>query len=605
MFLEHVSSPEDIKHLSFDDLHILSNEIRDLIIEVVSRNGGHLSSNLGVVELTLALHYVFDFKTDKLIFDVSHQTYTHKIITGRKEQFNTIRLKDGISGYANPYESPYDAFIAGHASTSLALALGFVKARKLQNKKYDIVVLLGDGALTGGESFEGLNNLGHLGEKVIVVLNDNGMSISQNTGAVAKYLSKLRTSRGYQRLKRVLGKDFAKKLKLAVKGLILPNVLFEEFGFTYIGPVDGHDIKELIETFHNVKDIDVPILIHVVTKKGFGFKPSEAMPDKFHSAEPFDPINGYSERSKEKSFSEAFGELLVHLAKKDERIVAITAAMPDGTKTSYLKEQFPQRFMDVGIAEQCAVTTAAALAKEGFRPVVAIYSTFLQRALDQLIHDVGILSLPVIFAVDRAGLVGDDGPTHQGIFDIAISTPIPHFVVSAPKDAFELRGLFELALMSEKPFVIRYPKDSALDGFSSNFVLEIGRGELIESGKDLLIVTLGPLFFEGLKAQQYLKEKGYSVGLINAIFAKPFDEKLILTTALKSKKVITVEDGIKRGGFGENLKSFLSDYGIKVYNMGVDDSFPPQGKRRELLQFYGLTGENIAKIGEEMIEKKA
>lgn len=605
MLLDNINSPKDIKGMSYEELALLSNEIRELIIDVVSKNGGHLASNLGVIELTLALHYVFNFSTDKLIFDVSHQSYAHKIITGRKDSFQTLRKYKGISGYTNPDESSYDAFIAGHASTSLALALGFVEARKLAQKNEEIVALIGDGALTGGEAYEGLNNLGQLGERVIVVLNDNEMSISKNTGAMAKYLAKVRTSKNYQNLKKIFGKDFARKFKLAIKGLILPNVIFEELGFTYLGPIDGHNLRELITTFQRARTIDAPVFVHVVTKKGCGYKYSEIEPDKFHSAEPFVIENGESLGKSGKSFSEVFGENLVDLASKNEKIFAITAAMPEGTKTNYMKEKYPKRFLDVGIAEQCAVTTAAALAKEGLKPVAAIYSTFLQRATDQLIHDVGILSLPVIFAVDRAGIVSDDGPTHQGIFDISLTTAIPNFIVSAPKDAFELRWLLDLALISDKPFVIRYPKENAHSGYSSKFTLEVGKAELIESGQDLLIISLGPLFFEALKAQQSLKERGYDVGLVNAIFAKPFDKELILNEALKSRKVITIEDGIKKGGFGEQIKAFLSDYGIEVCNIAIDDIFPEQGKRAELLKKYGICSENIISIGEKMFEKTA
>ncbi|BAL80914.1 1-deoxy-D-xylulose-5-phosphate synthase [Caldisericum exile] len=605
MILENINSPKDVKSLRINELKELSEEIRELIIDVVSKNGGHLSSNLGVVELTLALHYVFDFSRDKLIFDVSHQAYTHKIITGRKDSFQTLRTFEGISGYANPLESPYDAFIAGHASTSLALALGFVIARKLKNEDYDVVALIGDGALTGGEAYEGLNNLGHLGEKVIIVLNDNGMSISRNVGAISKYLARLRTSKSYVMLKKMLGKNFARKFKLALKELLLPNILFEEFGFTYIGPVEGHDLTELIDTFERVKNLNGPVVVHVVTKKGYGYKLSEEKPDKFHSAEPFDFENGKGVSKDHVTFSDVFGKTLVELAEKDKRIVAITAAMPDGTKTSYIRERFPERFIDVGIAEQCAVTTGASLAKEGFKPFVAIYSTFLQRALDQLIHDVSILSLPVVFAIDRAGIVSDDGPTHQGIFDIAYLSMIPNFVIAAPKDAFELKGLMSLALDSDVPFALRYPKDIAQDGFSKRFFLEIGKGEIIKSGTELTIVTLGPVFYEALKALEYFEKSGYSVGLINAIFAKPFDKELILKEALRSKRVLTVEDGIKRGGFGENLKAYLSDFGVEVTNIAIDDFMPEQGKREDLLKKYGISSENIVKVGVRLIEKKA
>ncbi|MEF3245557.1 MAG: 1-deoxy-D-xylulose-5-phosphate synthase [Caldisericaceae bacterium] len=604
MLLESINSPEDLKKLDLNQLNALSDEIRTLIIDTVSKNGGHLASNLGVVDLTIALHYVFDFSVDRILFDVSHQAYAHKILTGRKDNFYTLRQFGGISGYANPEESKYDYFIAGHASTSLALTLGLLKARELKRESYNIITIIGDGALTGGEAYEGLNNLGHLGEKCIIVLNDNGMSISRNVGAISKYLYKLRSSSIYQSFKRILGRNFGKRLKLAIKQLILPSVLFEEFGFTYIGPVDGHNIPELINTLERIKKIDAPILLHVITKKGKGFELSENFPEKYHSAEPFYEVDNTKKDKLEKTFSEVFGETLVELAKNNDKIFAITAAMPDGTKTSLMRESFSTRFLDVGIAEQCAVSTAAALAKEGFKPYVAIYSTFLQRALDQMIHDVGILSLPVVFCVDRAGIVSDDGPTHQGIFDIAFSSIIPNFVISAPKDAFELKGLMELAMISSVPFLIRYPKDVAKDGFSEKFVLKIGTGEKIADGTQLTIITLGPLFYEGLKAYEYLKQKGYSVGLINAIFVKPFDKNLILEAALKSKRVITVEDGIKKGGFGEMIANFLAPFGVITESIAIDDFYPEQGKRSELLKKYGLTSQKIVELGEKLIEKK-
>ncbi len=603
--LNRINSPDDIKKLSIEELKELSNEIRELIIQTVSKTGGHLASNLGAVELTLALHRVFDFSKDRLIFDVSHQVYTHKIITGRKEKFHTLRQYEGISGYANPMESKYDAFVAGHAATSLALATGFVEARKVKKEDYEVVVVIGDGAFTAGESFEGLNNLGRLNEKVIIILNDNEMSISKNVGALSQYFARIRTSSFYQRLKARLPKTtVGRRLKLAIKDLILPVVFFEEFGFTYLGPVDGHDLRSLIGMLTRSKYMNSPVIIHVITKKGKGYKYAEENPTNFHSAHPFDIESGQFKKSdvKLKSFSEIFGEELVKLGEKDERIFVITAAMPDGTKTSYFRDKFPERFLDVGIAEQCAVTAGAALAIEGLKPVVAIYSTFMQRAYDQLVHDVGILDLPVIFALDRAGIVSQDGPTHQGVFDLSFMRTIPNFIVMAPKNAAELREMMKFAIQCEHPVSIRYPKDYAEEG--SAFPVELGKAELIQSGKDLLIISVGVMFYPVKEAISILMGKGISVGFINARFIKPLDKELILKEALRCKKVLTVEDNTLIGGFGSAVKELLSEQGIYVESLGINDFFPEQGEREYLLFRYGLNAENIANIGEKIAKKK-
>jgi len=603
--LNRINSPDDIKKLSIEELKELSNEIRELIIQTVSKTGGHLASNLGAVELTLALHRVFDFSKDRLIFDVSHQVYTHKIITGRKEKFHTLRQYEGISGYANPMESKYDAFVAGHAATSLALATGFVEARKVKKEDYEVVVVIGDGAFTAGESFEGLNNLGRLNEKVIIILNDNEMSISKNVGALSQYFARIRTSSFYQRLKARLPKTtVGRRLKLAIKDLILPVVFFEEFGFTYLGPVDGHDLRSLIGMLTRSKHMNSPVIIHVITKKGKGYKYAEENPTNFHSAHPFDIESGQFKKSdvKLKSFSEIFGEELVKLGEKDERIFVITAAMPDGTKTSYFRDKFPERFLDVGIAEQCAVTAGAALAIEGLKPVVAIYSTFMQRAYDQLVHDVGILDLPVIFALDRAGIVSQDGPTHQGVFDLSFMRTIPNFIVMAPKNAAELREMMKFAIQCEHPVSIRYPKDYAEEG--SAFPVELGKAELIQSGKDLLIISVGVMFYPVKEAISILMGKGISVGFINARFIKPLDKELILKEALRCKKVLTVEDNTLIGGFGSAVKELLSEQGIYVESLGINDFFPEQGEREYLLFRYGLNAENIANIGEKIAKKK-
>ena len=604
--LDSIDLPNSLNKLSYEELNILAKEIRELIIQTVSRNGGHLASNLGTVELTLALHRVFDFSKDKLIFDVSHQAYTHKIITGRKAQFYTLRQHNGISGYTNPSESKFDTFIAGHSSTSLPLALGFAIARELKKEKYEIVAVIGDGALTAGEAYEGLNNLGRMGKKVIIVLNDNEMSISKNVGAISQYLSRVRSSHLYQTIKKKTPRTtIGRKIKLGIKNFFMPTVFFEELGFTYLGPIDGHNIKKLEETFQRTKNIPSPVIVHIVTKKGKGYQFAEENPSKFHSAHPFIIQTGKNKsKNLKKTFSETFGEALVEESKKDKRVFAITAAMQDGTKTNLMKSMFPDRFLDVGIAEQCAVTTAAALSKAGLKPVVAIYSTFLQRAYDQLVHDVGILKLPVVFALDRAGVVSADGPTHQGIFDLSYMRTIPNFVVMAPKDGAELKAMLHFSLSLNSPSSIRYPKDYVNDLSVPSKPMELGKSELFYSGNDLLIVSIGVMFRPALEAREILQKKGISTGLINARFVKPLDEELILSEAKKSGRVITVEDNTIKGGFGDAVSEFLSQYGIKVRIIGISDFFPEQGERKFLMKKYGLNAEHIAEVGEEFVKEK-
>ncbi len=604
--LDSINSPEDIKKLSCEEMDVLSGEVRELILEVVSRTGGHLSSNLGTVELTLALYKVFDFSKDKLIFDVSHQSYTHKIITGRKEQFSTLRQYEGISGYTNPEESLFDTFIAGHSSTSLPLALGFVVAREFKKEDYEIISLIGDGALTSGEAYEGLNNLGRMGKKVIVVLNDNEMSISKNVGALSEYLSRMRSSSFYQSLKMKLPRtSLGRKVKLSIKDLFLPTVFFEELGFTYLGPIDGHNVRKLVEIFKRTKNIPYPIVVHVVTKKGKGYGHAEENSTKFHSAPPFEVETGVHKNViSQKTFTELFGEALVEESKKDKRIFAITAAMSDGTKTNLIKDLFPERFIDVGIAEQCAVTAAAGMAKEGLKPVVAIYSTFLQRAYDQLVHDVGILNLPVVFALDRAGIVSSDGPTHQGVFDLSYMRTIPNFVVMAPRDGEELKAMLHFSLQLNYPSSIRYPKDYVSKASLPVKSIELGKGELVYKGEDLLIVSIGIMFYEALRAREALEKMGISTGLINARFVKPLEEKLILKEAKKSGKVITVEDNSVKGGFGSAISELLSKEGIEVRIVGIEDFFPEQGERRFLMNKYGLSAEHICEVGKKFVKEK-
>jgi 1-deoxy-D-xylulose-5-phosphate synthase len=602
--LSKINSSNDIKKLSIEELNQLSREIREEIIKTVSRTGGHLASNLGAVELTLALHKVFNFPKDKLIFDVSHQVYTHKLITGRRARFASLRQYEGISGYANPEESEYDTFIAGHASTSLALALGFVESRKLKKEDYEVIALIGDGAFTAGEAFEGLNNLGRLNEKVIIVLNDNEMSISKNVGALSRYFSHMRASSFYQKIRSRLPRTtIGRRIKMAIKDLILPVVFFEEFGFTYLGPVAGHDLKALIDIFGRAKKINYPVIVHVITKKGKGYEFAEKNPTKYHSAHPFVIETGENKNAQNgESFSEVFGKELVQLGQENDKIFTITAAMPDGTKTALFKNVFPERFLDVGIAEQCAVTAGAAMAKDGLKPVVAIYSTFMQRAYDQLVHDVGILNLPVIFAMDRAGIVSQDGPTHQGIFDLSFMQTIPNFVVMAPKDANELRAMLRFAVNCDHPVSIRYPKDTAIES-GEKVKISFGKGVLVNNGKDVLIISIGVMFWEAKKAVEYLSNKGISAGLINARFVKPLDKELILNEAQKVKAVVTVEDNTVVGGFGAAVEALLSQYGIKVKTIGIEDFFPEQGERHFLLKKYGLSAEHIAEVIESIVEK--
>ncbi len=604
--LSGINSSSDVKKLSIEELKTLSDEVRKTIIDTVSVTGGHLASNLGAVELTLALHKVFNFPKDKLIFDVSHQIYTHKLITGRKNEFHTLRQYEGISGYANPVESEYDTFIAGHASTSLALALGFAEARKVKKEKFEVISVIGDGAFTAGEAFEGLNNLGRLNEKVVVVLNDNEMSIAKNVGALSQYFSRIRTSSWYQRVRSRLPRTtLGNKIKMAVKDLILPVVFFEEFGFTYLGPVNGHDLKSLIDIFQRAKNLNFPVVVHVITKKGKGYSFAENNPTKYHSAHPFVIKTGENRKQAQNaSFSEVFGSELVDLGKKNPDLFVITAAMPDGTKTKLFKDAFPDRFLDVGIAEQCAVTAGAAMAKAGLKPVVAIYSTFMQRAYDQLVHDVGILNLPVVFALDRAGVVSQDGPTHQGIFDLSFMRTIPNFVVMAPKDANELKAMLEFSMRCRRPVSIRYPKDVAPLVDKPNSEISLGKAELINRGKDVLIISIGVMFSEAIKARDALKEHGISAGVINARFAKPIDKDLLLQESKSVKGVITIEDNTVVGGFGAAVKELLSSTGIKVYSIGIDDFFPEQGKRGFLLKKYGLSSEHLVEVAEKIVEKE-
>ncbi len=607
--LESIRSPKDIKKFSRGQLYALAKEIRERILDVVSKNGGHLAPSLGAVELIIALHYVFDSPKDKLIFDVGHQAYAHKLLTGRAGKFDTLRKMGGLSGFLKRSESEHDLFGAGHASTSLAAALGFAVARDAKGENYEVIAIIGDGGLTGGLSWEALNNIGHLKKKIIVVLNDNEMSISRSIGAISEYLSRIRTEPSYLKvkedleflLKRIpLGLPLwegIQRVKEAVKHLFVPGMIFEELGFTYLGPIDGHNIEALIEILKRARNVEGPTIVHILTKKGRGYPFAEEKPEIFHGVPPFVLETGeILEPDFPPTYTEVFARSLVRFGEKDERITAITAAMPLGTGLSLFAKRFPERFYDMGMGEACAVTFAAGLACEGFKPVVAIYSTFLQRSYDMIIHDVCLQNLPVVFAIDRAGLVGEDGATHHGIFDIAYLLPIPNIVISAPANEWELASLLKTALQANCPFAIRYPKERGIGiPFDNPEVLPIGKGELLKEGEALCIIAVGTTLNIARKAVKMLEEEGIEASLVNPRFLKPLDEELILPLCTTTKRVLVVEDGIIYGGFGSHLASLLAEKGVKgirVKLIGIK-GFVEQGKREELLSLFGLTPEGI------------
>lgn len=617
--LEKIKSPRDIKNLSLIDLYRLSEEIRGKILEVVAKNGGHLAPSLGAVELIIALHYVFDSPKDKLIFDVGHQAYAHKLLTGRTEKFETLRQLGGISGFLKRSESEHDVFGAGHASTALAAALGFAVARDLKKEKHEIVAIVGDGALTGGLSWEALNNIGHLKKKIIVVLNDNEMSISRSIGAISEYLSRMRTEPSYLKikedlefiLKRIpLGLplwETIQRVKEAIKHLFVPGMLFEELGFTYLGPIDGHNIEALIEILKRAKNVDGPAIVHILTKKGKGYPPAERNPERFHGVPPFDLETGAVEGQEfPLTYTDVFARTLVSLAECNEKIIAITAAMPLGTGLSLFAQKFPERFFDVGMGEGCAVTFAAGLACRGFQPVVAIYSTFLQRAYDMIIHDVCLQNLPVVFSLDRAGLVGEDGATHHGLFDIAYLLPIPNLIVSAPSNEWELASLLKTALQSNMPFAIRYPRERGIGvPFDNPEILQIGKGEIVREGRDLCIVAVGTMVNIAKEASEMLAREGIDVAIINPRFLKPFDEELIFSYSAETKRVLIVEEGIITGGFGTQIARFLHEKGLRDVRIKIVglNGFIEHGKRSELLQLVGLTPQGIFNIARDLLDK--
>ena len=592
--LERINNVNGLKQLDIKEKKILSKEIREYIIDVVSKNGGHLASNLGVVELTIALESVFDTNVDKIIWDVGHQSYVHKILNGRKNELRTIRKLDGIAGFPKYQESNTDAFNTGHSSTSISAS---------------VIAVIGDGSLTGGMALEALNHVGSSKKNVIVVLNDNEMSISKNVGGINQLLTKLRVKKNYtksndrwkRKLKKipVIGKclvNLISTIKKSIKQLIIPGMYFEEIGFKYVGPIDGHNIEDLEYIFKEVKKIDEPILVHVLTKKGKGYKPAEENPDKFHGASPFDIETGKSLKKKKKDYSAAFGEKLVKMARKNENIVAITAAMKDGTGLTKFGEEFPDRLFDVGIAEQHALTFAAGLAKEGMIPFVSIYSSFYQRAYDQVIHDICMQNLPVIMCVDRAGVVGNDGETHQGLYDLSFFKLIPNIVIMAPKDFKELEAMMDYAIELNCPVVIRYPRGSEEINNIPLKVLKLGKCEKITTGKSITIVAIGKMVSKALEVADNLKQYKINVEVINCRFLKPFDNYGVLKSIDKTKNVITIEDGTSIGGLATTVKELLIDNGrkdVKFKSYSYPDKFIEHGSISELEDRYGFNNEDI------------
>ena len=615
MLIEGIGSPDDLKKIPRDQLPLLAEELRDLIIGHVSCGGGHLASNLGVVELTIALHYVFHAPIDKVIWDVGHQSYSHKLITGRYRMFSTLRRHRGLSGFPRVKESPFDAFGTGHSSTSISAAVGMIEARDKRGEHFKVIPVIGDGAMTSGLAFEGLNHAGQLKKDILVILNDNEMSISKNVGALSSYLNRILTGDVYQKFKKetkslieqipkVGGQvsKMAQRAEESLKGL-LPGMLFRDLGFNYIGPIDGHDINLLIDTLTRVKGSEEPVLLHVITKKGRGYTFSEKDPCVYHGVGPFDMSTGaVASDPSVPSFSAVFGEAVTDLARKDIRVVAISAAMREGTGLDAFAETFPERFYDVGIAEPHAVTFAAGLAIQGLRPVVAIYSTFLQRAYDEIVHDVCLQDLPVIFAVDRSGIVGEDGATHQGLFDISYLRHIPNLTVMAPKDGAELKKMLRLALQHDGPSALRFPRGKAGDicGYPlADPEVRMGKGETLIQGSDISLIAIGNTVRPALAAAEMLARDGVSVCLVNARFIRPLDEALILSVCERTKKVVTVEENVIAGGFGSAVLECLSRAGasdVSVRTAGINDEFVEHGSQSILRKKYGLDAEGIYRI---------
>ncbi len=610
MVLDRIQKENDIKNLTEAELDELRYEIRQFLLESISVTGGHLASNLGVVELTMALHLCFDLPKDKIIWDVGHQSYTHKILTGRKEGFVSLRKYGGMSGFPKANESESDCFNTGHSSTSISAGLGMAAAREVTGEDYHVVSVIGDGSLTGGMAYEALNNASHLNSNFIIVLNDNNMSISENVGGMSKYLSNFRTADAYRDLKTEVLKSLHKiprygdkmiesirSAKSSIKQLFVPGMLFEEMGIITLGPVDGSNIKEMIQTFEEAKRVDGPVLVHVITKKGSGYVPAEKNPSKFHGAEPFDIATGKPLKKKEKAtYTDVVSSVMSKMAETDPKLVAITAAMADGTGLAKFAKENPRRFYDVGIAEQHAVTFAAGLAKAGLKPVFAVYSSFLQRAYDQVLHDVCIQNLPVVFAIDRAGLVGSDGETHQGIFDISYLSSIPNMTVMAPKNKWELADMLQYAVAFETPIAVRYPRGEAYEGLKEfRNPITFGKSELIIEGEDIALFALGSMVATAEKIAAKLEEQGIKATVINARFAAPFDKDMVCALEKNHKLLVTLEENVISGGFGEHVSSFVSekDLNMKVHIAAIPDAYVEHGNVDRLKEDIGIDENSI------------
>ncbi len=612
MLLEKINKENDIKNIPSEDLSALAEEIRQFLIEKISVTGGHLGSNLGVVELTMALHLSLNLPADKIIFDVGHQSYTHKLLTGRRKDFDELRMYGGLSGFPKRRESNCDPFETGHSSTSISAGLGIVRARELNHEDFTVVSVIGDGALTGGMAYEALNNASKLKSNFIIILNDNDMSISENVGGISSYLQSIRTAEGYQNFKlgledfllknmpkkgeRVV--DSLKRFKSSFKQLIVPGMFFEDMGITYLGPVDGHNIKAVRRAIDEAKKIRHCVLIHVCTKKGKGYEPAERHPSRFHGVGPFDIKTGVPKKNGKASYTDVFSTVMIKLAARNDRIVAITAAMPDGVGLKRFRNIYPDRFFDVGIAEEHAVTFAAGLAAGGLRPVVAIYSSFLQRAYDQILHDVCIQNLPVIFAIDRAGIVGADGETHQGIFDISYLSSIPNMHICVPKNIWELSDMMKFAAEISIPIAIRYPRGEAYDGLKEfRAPIEYGRAEVIYDEKDIALFALGSMVKTAEEVRQKLKEKGFSCSLVNARFAKPIDEEALTDAAAKHDLIVTMEENVLSGGYGEKVLEYKERAGldVQILNIAVWDDYVEHGNPEKLKEELGIDSNGVVR----------
>jgi 1-deoxy-D-xylulose-5-phosphate synthase len=621
--LSRIDAPSQLKKLTLDQLRQLASEIREHIIGTVAKHGGHLAPNLGVVELTLALHHVFDTPDERIIWDVGHQSYAHKLITGRRDQFDSLRQFGGISGFPKRSESRYDAFGAGHASTSISAALGMASAKALQGSPKRAIAVIGDGSMTGGMAFEALNHAGDLHKNLIVVLNDNEMSISPNVGALSAFLSRKLSHKGVLYLKRELenlfksipgvGPNIVQLLKRSedsLRAFFTPGILFQALDFLYIGPIKGHSFEDLIETFKTARQVDGPVLIHVLTRKGMGYHPAECDPTRFHGLGAFDVETGKSCEGKScaPSYTSIFGRCVTHLAEEDPRVVGITAAMPQGTGLEVLAKKLPERFFDVGIAEQHAVTFAAGLAAEGYKPILAVYSTFLQRAYDQVVHDVCLQNLPVVFAMDRSGIVGEDGPTHHGVFGYSYLRHIPNMVVMTPKDENELRHMLKTAIDHNGPIAVQYPR-----GAGESVVIDpepaalpIGKAEMLREGEDLLLIGLGATVYPALEAAERLRKEGVSAAVMNARFVKPLDRDLILKWAKKTGCTITIEENALQGGFGSAVLEMFQEesyFPIAFERLGIKDAFVPHGTQKQLRSLCGIDAEGIARTALDLHRK--